>query len=294
MADANEPIPLPVLPPRAVESNKGDYGRALLVGGSRSMSGAIGLSSMSTLRGGAGLVRVAVPANVQPIVAAFNPCYMVAPFPDDEEGCFAAAAISPIQQLSSNSTAIGCGPGIGRSSGVDQLVAELFRSLTQPAVFDADALNALAHQPEMLKQAGGPRVLTPHPLEFARLLGLKTHYPPADREKLARRFASEHRVVLLVKGHRTLITDGQRVALNTTGNPGMATGGTGDVLTGLIVALLCQGLAPFEAAVLGAHLHGSAGDLGAAALGQVSLTALDLVDYLPAAIRHHQSPASLD
>jgi NAD(P)H-hydrate epimerase len=150
---------------------------------------------------------------------------------------------------------------------------------------DADALNVLAGQTGVLRGRSVPPVLTPHPGEFARLLGRKVSGDPAERRELAQRFAAEHDIVLLLKGHGTVVTDGRRVYVNTTGNPGMATGGSGDVLTGLIAALLGQHLEPFAAAQLGAHLHGLAGDLARDDLGEASLIATDLIAYLPRALR---------
>jgi NAD(P)H-hydrate epimerase len=154
-------------------------------------------------------------------------------------------------------------------------------------LIDADGLNALAAADDGLSQPAGPRILTPHPGEFARLAKTPPDAKPTRQQQVARakEIAAEHKLVILLKGHRTIITDGSRMAENTTGNPGMATGGTGDVLTGIITALVCQGLSPFDAAVLGAHVHGLAGDLAAAELGQVSLIASDLLKYLPRAFQ---------
>ena len=157
----------------------------------------------------------------------------------------------------------------------------MYQEIAKPIVFDADALNALAAEPDVLAHPGGPRILTPHPGEFARLIGRKLD--PEPRSDAAAELAARCGIVVVLKGHRTLVTDGQRRAVNATGNPGMATGGTGDVLTGLITALACQHLEPFDAARLGVYLHGLAGDLAAAELGQVSLVASDLIRYLPKA-----------
>ncbi|MBX7073014.1 MAG: NAD(P)H-hydrate dehydratase [Pirellulales bacterium] len=285
MTISRDDTPLLKLPKRAPETHKGDYGRALLVGGSQAMGGAIALAGMAALRGGAGLVRLATPASCHTIVASFNPCYMVAPLSADEKGALATEAREELAELAADATCVGCGPGLSTSAGVQQVVSWLYTHFTGAAVFDADALNVLARQRGALSLPGGPRILTPHPGEFRRLLGAEGDYDEAAREQVAAEFAANHRAIVLLKGHRTLVTDGERVSLNTTGNPGMATGGTGDVLTGLLVALLCQGLAPYDAARLGAHWHGLAGDLAAAELGEASLTARDLIDYLPAAIR---------
>jgi ADP-dependent NAD(P)H-hydrate dehydratase len=277
------PDPLPKLPPRQPDSHKGDFGSALLIGGSRGMSGAISMSGMAALRGGAGLVRLAVPLGCQDVVAGFEPSYMTVGLPADEAGRISLPARELIAQQAENATAIGCGPGLGRSAQLDELVTWLYSELKQPAIFDADALNALAVRPEVLSKPGGPRIVTPHPGEFQRLIQAKERLPRDELEREAVRLAAECGIVVLLKGHGTLITDGRRQARNTTGNPGMATGGTGDVLTGLTTALVCQHLSPFDAARLAAHVHGVAGDLAVAELGQVSMIASDLLRCLPAA-----------
>jgi len=197
-------------------------------------------------------------------------------------------------------TAVAIGPGCGSSASVGCLVRALYQSASKPVVVDADGLNVLAETfVSGTISAAGPRVLTPHPGEFARLLGSDTRTVQANREALAAEFAARHNVVLLLKGAQTVISDGRRIAVNATGNPGMATGGTGDVLTGLIAALLAQGWAPFEAAQLGAHLHGLAGDLAEASFCQSDesraesafnpaqvrggLISSDLLEFLPRA-----------
>jgi NAD(P)H-hydrate epimerase len=176
---------------------------------------------------------------------------------------------------------------LGRSFDLDQLVLRLYQEIDKPMVFDADALNALAAEPEVLVHPGGPRVLTPHPGEFARLIGRKLELDV--RNDAAVELAARCGIVVVLKGHHTLTTDGGHRALNTTGNPGMATGGCGDVLTGLITALICQHLDLFDAARLGVHLHGLAGDLAAEDLGEVSLIAGDLIQYLPEAFLEYSN-----
>jgi ADP-dependent NAD(P)H-hydrate dehydratase len=275
--------PLPQLPPRKSEAHKGDFGTALIVGGSRGMSGAAGLAGMAALRGGAGLVRVAVPEVCLDTVAGFEPSYTTIPLPCDAAGRLSEVATPKIKESAQAATAMALGPGLGRSPELDGLVAALYREIDRPMVVDADALNALSTQPKLLAAPGGPRVLTPHPGEFARLIGKKLE--GESRQKAAVELAGRCGVVVLLKGHRTLITDGKRQAVNITGNPGMATGGTGDILTGLITALLCQKLDLFDAARLGAYLHGLAGDLAAEQLGQISLTARDVIEFLPKAFR---------
>lgn len=274
---------LPHLPLRQPTAHKGDFGRILVIAGSRGMSGAAVLCGSAALRGGAGLVRVATPLDVWPIVAAGNPCYTTLPLPPDADGRIGAAALPELSSAAQGSDAIALGPGLGRGVELSNLVADFLAQVSVPIVLDADGCNAFIGWPDGLGQHAGPVVITPHPGEFARLLGTDTAQVQAAREELAADYARRQRLVVLLKGHRTVVTDGARVYVNETGNAGMATAGSGDVLTGLIAALIGQGLTPFEAAQLGAHLHGLAGDLARTDLGEESLTALDLVDHLPRA-----------
>jgi ADP-dependent NAD(P)H-hydrate dehydratase len=273
------------MPERRRDAHKGDFGTALIVGGSRGMAGAVALAGIAALRGGAGLVRLAVPEAVLTTVAGFEPSYMTIPLPSDAGGRIAAAAFDWIADAADAATIVACGPGLGRSFELDHLVPRLYQEIRKPMVFDADALNALAGEAEVLAHPGGPRVLTPHPGEFARLVGRKLE--GEARNRAAEELASLSGAVIVLKGHGTFVTDGRRHAKNTTGNPGMATGGSGDVLTGLITALMCQRLDPFDAAQLSVHLHGLAGDLAAEEFGEVSLIASDLIQYLPKAFLQH-------
>ncbi len=277
------------LKPRSPENHKGDFGQAVLIGGSAGMSGAIALAGMAALRGGAGLVRLAVPRDSQQTVASLEPAYMTVGLPVDAEGRISIAAKDSIDTLLNVASAVACGPGLGRSEELKELVGWLYRHAACASVFDADALNALADQREILKHHGGPRILTPHPGEFTRLSGRKYNADPVQRRNDCIDFAHRSGTTVVLKGHQTCVSDGRQIAINQTGNPGMATGGTGDVLTGVITALLCQGLKPFDAAFLGVHVHGLAGDLAAKQLGQVSLIATDLIGYLPAAFQQVQS-----
>ena len=281
---------LPSPPIRPADAHKGTFGRVLIVGGSRGMSGAPSLAGLGALRGGAGLVYVAVPSEILPIVAAIEPSYLTIPLATDEEhGCLSFDGLTGIWGACNGKDTIAIGPGLSTARGIAGIVKKLYIGLTQPMVVDADAINVLAADPpdrdreQMLSDANGPRIFTPHPGEFARLIGSDIATVQRRRAELAAEFAVAHGVIVVLKGPGTVITDGNRVAINRTGNPGMATGGSGDVLTGLIAALLAQGLAPFEAAQLGAHLHGLAGDLAAAELSQPGLIASDLPRYLAAA-----------
>jgi NAD(P)H-hydrate epimerase len=229
-----------------------------------------------------------VPHGILPIVAAGNPCYMTAPLPEDDRGRLAAAAQPALLDLVQANDVVALGPGLGRSAGLTGLVSAVLAEIAVPLVLDADGLNALEHQADRLQGRVAPTILTPHPGEFARLTERDVAAVQAARQELAVHFAAEHGVVLVLKGHATIVTDGRQVYHNTTGNPGMATGGTGDVLTGVLAALLGQGLGPFAAAQLGVYIHGLAGDLARDALGEVSLIATDLLQYLPPALRSRQ------
>lgn len=278
---------LPTLHRRRPESHKGDYGRVLLVGGSRGMSGAIALAGVAALRSGAGLVTVATAESCQNIVAGFEPSLMTLGMPAAQDGTFSPASTDALLTLAEHATVIGCGPGIGRTEAVFDLVAALYEQLPQAAVFDADALTGLAARNNSLSRASQPRILTPHEGELARLVK-KQGKTRDERETHAIELAERYGLVVVLKGHHTLVTDGSQMFHNSTGNAGMATGGCGDVLTGVITALLGQGFGPFEAAQLGVHLHGAAGDIAATEKGETSMIASDIPDALPAAFMHYQ------
>ncbi|HZV06062.1 MAG TPA: NAD(P)H-hydrate dehydratase [Gemmataceae bacterium] len=278
---------VPRLAPRPLDSNKGSYGRVLVVAGSRGMSGAAVLCASAALRGGAGLVRLAVPEDILPIVAAANPCYTTAPLPQDAHGRLSSAALNELIDLVHRNSVAAIGPGLGQSNDLGDMLATLLDQTTTPLVLDADALNVLVGKLDALRKHQGPIVLTPHPGEFARLLGCDIPKVQAHRQELAAEFARTHGVVVVLKGYGTVVTDGHRVYVNTTGNPGMASGGTGDVLGGLIAALIGQKLEIFAAAQLGVYLHGRAGDLAREQTGEVSLIASDLLDILPRAFQGH-------
>lgn len=284
--------PLVTLPPREAEGHKGTYGRLLLVGGSRGMAGSISLAGMAALRGGAGLVTIATPRCVQQSVASFCPAYMTLGLEDDD-ATFTVAAIDPIIEFASNADVVAIGPGLGKSATVERLVKRCYSELQATLVVDADALNALAPLTPENQVPAGPRILTPHPSEFSRLQGdwvpgAALPSGSAGRHMLAVEFAKRDpakQTIVVHKGAGTVVADSAQYAINSTGNPGMATGGTGDVLTGLIAALAAQGLPTWDAARLGVYVHGLAGDLAASELGQISMMAGDLVDFLPAALR---------
>jgi NAD(P)H-hydrate epimerase len=277
---------LPTLPPRPADSNKGSFGRVLVIAGSRGMSGAAVLCASAALRGGAGLVKAAVPAEIQPMVAVGQPCCTTLALPHDADGRISALALSSLLALAEAHDVVAVGPGLDRCGELTSLLIELTGQVARPMVIDADGLNAFAGQAERMRTSAGPRIITPHPGEFARLLQTDVKTVQASRSELAAEFAGAHNLVFVLKGQGTVVTDGRRVYVNDTGNPGMATGGTGDVLTGLVAALLGQHLPPFDAAQLGVWAHGRAGDLARDQIGEVSLIATDLLDFLPPALRH--------
>lgn len=275
---------LPVLPRRPADSHKGSFGHVLVVAGSRGMSGAAILTASAALRGGAGLVTLAVPEPAQLPASAANPCYLTVGLPYDDAGHIAPTAEPILLPAATKCTVLAIGPGLGQGPGITRVVIDLLARANKPCVLDADGINAVARAIESFRRRD-PLVITPHPGEFARLLGIPVAAIQSDREAHAVRFAGQRGIVVVLKGHQTIVTDGNRVYRNTTGNPGMATGGTGDVLTGLIAALIAQKLDAFTAAQLGVYLHGLAGDLARDAVGEVSLTATDVLALLPRAFQ---------
>lgn len=268
---------------RPLGSHKYEFGRVLVVGGSRPMAGAPSLAGMAALRGGAGVVEVGVPMSIAPVVAGFNPALIVHGLPEDGLGCFDAAATDALLDLAQRADVVVCGPGLGHGPALTGLVRALWRDFPRLLVLDADGLNVLATLPRSERQApAGSRVLTPHAGEFSRLTG-QNGIDRAQAEAAAVAYAAEWDAVVLLKGHRSLVTDGIRTAHNPSGGPGLATAGSGDVLSGLIAALAAQGLPPYEATRFGAWLHGMAGDLACEALSAPGMTAGDVLDALPAA-----------
>lgn len=269
-----------LLPVRPRFSHKGDFGRVLLVCGSVGFTGAAALAARAALRTGAGLITVATPRQVWPIVAAKLDEPMVMPMAEDKAGRLSLQAAPALVQLLAKADACLIGPGLGRSGELDALVAALVGEARCPVVLDADGINAMAGHIDRLREAACPLILTPHDGEFLRL-SPGAALPPADFDTRADRammLARRLGAVVLLKGYRTAITDGKRLYRNETGNPGMATGGSGDVLAGMLVSLLGQGLAPLEAAAAAAWLHGAAGDRCAAERGEYGMTPSDLID----------------
>ena len=269
---------------RPADAHKGTAGLVLVVAGSRGMAGAAALVGNGALRAGAGLVRIATADAALDAVAALAPCCTTAPLPDDG-ACLRAEAAERILELADGQGAVALGPGLGRTPAVGSVVRAVLEGLEIPIVLDADGLNAIAADAaETIARASNGLILTPHPGEAARLLGTSVADIQADREAAAERLARLGAVAVL-KGAGTVVCDGQRLYVNETGNPGMATAGAGDVLTGMMAAFLAAGMPMFEAAVLAVWAHGRAGDLAAERLGILGLTAMDLLDCVPEALR---------
>ena len=267
---------LSLLPDREPFAHKGDFGRVLLLCGSRGYTGAAALAAMGALRSGAGLVYLGVPESIYAIEAVKLTEAVVFPLPD-VEGKLSSDAIPELRERLPQMDAVLIGCGLGQSAGTFAVVKAVLEAAECPVVLDADGINVLAAHKDILRGRKFPTILTPHDGEFARFGG--TIGP--DRMASAARFAREWNAIVLLKGHRTCITDGVTGYENHTGNPGMAVGGSGDVLAGIIVSLLGQGIGPLEAAACGAWLHGAAGDLCASEIGQYGMLPTDMLRKFP-------------
>ena len=275
---------VPMLSERAFEAHKGDFGKICIIAGSMGMTGAAAIAGLSALRSGAGLVRVATPKSVLPIVSAIEPCFTTIPLPDDSSGRISAKALKVILEAVAENDVLAFGPGVGLSMGTKAILEALLDQNGLRLVIDADGLNNLCKIKNWHKNNKAELVLTPHPGEMKRLwASVFREEMPNDRQDQAAKLAEETRTVVVLKGAGTVISDGVKIYVNTTGNPGMATAGSGDVLTGVITALMGQGLSNFDSAVSGVYFHGLAGDIGAEAKGQISLIATDIVNALPEA-----------
>jgi len=275
------------LAPRPRDSNKGMYGHALIVGGSLGKSGAAAMAGMAALRAGVGLATVATAKSALLNVSGFAAELMTEPLPETDSGGISATAIGLIEKLASTMTVVALGPGIGRSPVTVEFVRSVVAALKCPLVIDADGLNAFDGKTDLLDGSARSLVLTPHPGEMSRLAGISTKAVQADRLNVARTFAREHKLVLVLKGSLTVIALPDGTAwVNPTGNPGMATGGTGDILTGMTAGILAQmPIDSARAAVAAVYLHGLAGDVAVETMGEHSLTATDLLKGLPEAFR---------
>jgi NAD(P)H-hydrate epimerase len=288
---------IPTLPPRAANTHKGQVGRVAIIAGSRGMTGAAILAGLGALRGGAGLVRIYCPASVQPVIAAGEPCFMTVPLEETPSGQLATPADETIRALHEWATSLAIGPGIGIAQPTVELLWSLIEGAQAPVVVDADGLNGLAEHPRggLGHFAEAPTIVTPHPGEMARLrraAGMNALNGDGDQTRLriAHEFARHSGTTVVLKGHRSVVCTPDQAYINTTGNPGMATGGMGDVLTGLLAALLGQALTAFDAARVGVYCHGLAADLCAKRIGPVGYLARDVAELLPTALAAASNP----
>jgi ADP-dependent NAD(P)H-hydrate dehydratase / NAD(P)H-hydrate epimerase len=286
---------VPLIGPRPAASNKGNFGHVLVLGGSTGKAGAAAMAGMAALRSGAGLSTVATAKSVLAIVGSFYPELMTEPLDETEAGSISSVSLEQghLDAVVKGKSVLAVGPGISRHPDTSALVRSVIKKYKMQIVLDADGLNAFEDRAAELKDKAGDLVITPHPGEMARLTGLTIAAVQRDRLNVARSFAREHELIVVLKGNRTLIAqpDGT-VWVNTTGNPGMSTGGTGDILTGMVAGLIAQNPGRVADAVIAAvHLHGLAGDVARESMGEHSLVATDLLTALPEAFRRTQQAA---
>ena len=276
MLEFNHEAVLRMLPDRALDTHKGDFGKVLLLCGSKGFTGAAALAAMSALRSGAGLVYLGVPESIYAIEAVKLDEPVVFSLPDDN-GCYSKAAAKEVRGLLEKMDAVLIGCGMGQSDGTLSVLQTVLSEAACPVIVDADGINLLAAHKDILRGRTAPTILTPHAGEFVRFGAVLSE----DRTESAVKLAVELGCLVLLKGHRTVITDGHRIYVNPTGNPGMAVGGSGDVLAGMIVSLLGQGIEPLAATACAAWLHGAAGDRCAQTLGQYGMLPSDMLQELP-------------
>jgi len=279
-----------LLPPRNPEAHKGEFGHLLVLSGSPGKTGAAAMVCEAALRVGTGLVTLGIPESLNPILEGKLTEPMTEPLPETKEKTLGLSAHNRILELQGGKTALALGPGLSTNGETVKLVQKLVRSVNLPAVIDADGLNALGGRLDLIRKSTQERILTPHPGEMGRLLGISSREVQQDRIRVARDFAQKHGVILVLKGARSLVASGQgEVFINPTGNPGMASGGMGDILTGMIRGFLAQGFPALEAAKLGVYLHGLAGDFVAHLKGQRGMAAMDLAQEAPRVLRALES-----
>ncbi len=273
-------------PHRKGGEHKGSFGRVLLIAGSRGMSGAAVLAAQAAARSGAGLVTLGVPAGIHDIVEAKLTEVMTFPLPETKTGAVDRAALDKITERAANADVIALGPGLGGSGDTKTLVRELLLKIDKPCVLDADGLNAMMGRTELFRLVKPDLVLTPHPGEMARLCGLSTEKVQSSRLETAAKKSAEWHSVVVLKGAGTIVSEPDgAIYVNNTGNPGMASGGTGDVLTGMIAGLLAQGMPAGVAAAAAVYLHGRAGDSAARLKGMAGMLATDILEHLPVVIK---------
>jgi hydroxyethylthiazole kinase-like uncharacterized protein yjeF len=276
---------------RKLNAHKGDFGHILVLGGSARFSGAAVLAAFAAMRCGAGLVTLGIPRSLNGSIIKIKPKeVMTFPLPETKDGTLSLASYRKIKDFLKKIDILVIGPGIGQNNSTRKLVRKIVGGIGKPTVIDADGLNALVGHLGLLRVSSRkfqvPRVLTPHPAEMARLLGISVEALQTKRKEIARSFSKHYNCTVVLKGHNTVVADsGSKLYVNKTGNPGMATAGSGDVLAGIIAAFLGQGLSGFSAAKFAVYLHGLAGDLAAREKTQLSLVASDIIDKIPQALQ---------
>ncbi len=288
---------LPELTPRKKNTHKGSYGRVLVLAGSPGMTGAAYLCSKAALRSGSGIVTLGIPESLNPIMEVKLTCVMTYPLPETKASTLSSKGRKSILKLCESHDVVALGPGLSQHPETRELILWLIKNIDRTMVIDADGLNALASNVDVLHKIKQNVVLTPHPGEMSRLTGLRSA-KDVQKERLntaahfvksiQKKSGDEKRLVLVLKGDKTIVADYGRIYVNRTGNPGMATAGVGDVLTGIIVSLIGQGLDVFDATQLGVYIHGLAGDIAAKKKGEPSLIASDIIDYLPDAFMKYK------
>jgi len=279
-------LPRP-LSQREPNAHKNDFGHILILAGSSRMLGAAALSALSAMRSGAGLVTVGIPNILNlALQKKLSPTIMTLSLPQTKNQTLSISAYSKIKKFSASVNVIALGPGLTQNQSTRKLILKIIGSIKKPLVIDADGINALVGHISILKKTSALKILTPHPGEMSRVSGLSKKSIETNREKISRQFAREYNCILLLKGRRTIVASPKgEIYINKTGNPGMATAGSGDVLTGIVAAFLAQGLSGFDAAKYGAYIHGKAGDLAAKEKGVISLIATDIIEKIPMSLQ---------
>jgi len=271
-----------IIPKRKLDSNKGNFGHVFIIAGSPGFTGAAYLCGQATLLSGSGLVTVGIPKSLNVILAKKLTEVMTKPLPETKMHCVSYKALDKILEFSKKVDVLAMGPGLSQNSQTQKLINKLIISVEKPIVLDADGLNALSKDTRILKRKKSKIVLTPHPGEMARLIKRSVSFIQKNRLNIAKEFAKSFNVTVVLKGYDTVVADSKgSYYVNKTGNPGMASGGTGDVLTGIITSFIGQGIKPFDAAKLAVFIHGLSGDLAKKEKGEMSLVATDLLKYLP-------------
>lgn len=271
--------------PRQKDSHKGNYGHIFILAGSVGMTGAAYLASQAAILSGSGLVTLGIPSSLNVIMESKLTEVMTLPLQETSEQSLSSSCEKKVIDFAQRCDAVVIGPGISRNSDTQKLVRSLVSKIAKPIILDADGINAYSEAPDDLKKRRDPLVMTPHPGEMSRISGIATEDIQKDREDAAKRFAAEFNATIVLKGFRTVVAGNKVIYINESGNPGMATGGTGDVLSGMIASLIGQGLAPFGAAKLASYVHGVAGDAAMREHGEISLIASDILHKLPFAFK---------